>query len=207
MIGLWVISGNAVDRFLAWDVAGDRSGDIPRRIVTAAPPDTLGALAPLDALLLPAGDHLGAGAAMPALPEAGGADWGAGLFLAHPFHKPGRLAESVRRRGYGWLCNLPGIDRHDREFRSFLDDVDLSLGRERRMLETAREAGLRVLLCMSEPRRPGWRPDAVMLVPPVGGTVPPVRAFRTHGIDCPIIALASDPDADAQVRDPVPVTP
>ena len=207
MIGEWVISGNALDRFLAWNVVGSPPGTVPRRIVTARPPDRLGALAPLDALLLPAGDHLAVDAVTPPLPDAHGADCAAGLFLAHPFRTPDRLAESVARRGYGWLCNLPGIDRHDREFRSFLEDVDLSLEREERVLRRARDAGLRVLLCMSEPRRLGWKPDAVMVVPPVGGTVPPVRAFRAQGIDVPVIAPAADPEADARVRRPVPFTP
>ena len=192
-----------MDRTLSWTVIGNHSG-LPRRVLTAAVPSRLGALDPLDALLLPATPG-------PAVtgPEAvtGDPATAVGRFLAHPFDKAATLAARVRAGGHGWLCNFPSVDRHDPEFVSFLSDVDLSTEREERVLRVAREGGLRVMLAMSRPRPVDWRPDAVLLVPPVGGTAPRAGSVRALGLDVPILSSAPDPDADALLAAPEVAAP
>lgn len=177
-----------------WDWPVERLVDapLPRSVRTRRPPPATRALPPADALLTASGgNHLAE--------ISGGSDVALGLFLADPFLPS---AARLAALGYGWLAAWPSVARHDTGFRSFLDDVDLSVRREHAVLAEARSCGMRVVACASEPDGIDIAVDAVLVVGTVGKAARSVRDFRDAGIAVPLIATTDDPDADAVLRGP-----
>ena len=163
-------------RFLLWDVDAATGAcaaqSLPSGVVTIAPAFEHPALPPEVAILLPGRDtnltQLEAdprrfvGRAM-------------GLFLSDPFLNVGLTIRQLRSAGVTWVAALPSACQHEADFRQYLREVDLDLGRELRVLRALSEAGFGTIAAVSSAEDAAAAaehpPDAVLALPDLGSFV------------------------------------
>ena len=123
---------------LIWPLepVGPRAARLPDRLVTRAPFAAQGALDLMTALLLPAGDGVGA------VPHSEGDRSCIGLWLGTPFLPSAPV-------GAGWICNFPPASAFDASFVAEMSEVELGPERERAHLAALRAADMRVMLAGS----------------------------------------------------------
>ena len=162
-------------------------GDAPKRLVTRALPASHRRLHVAVSLLLPSGDG-----SDPSVLGAGAFDEAAGLFLGSPLVRADRLADALLEAGFGWVCNMPTVAQHEPSFTGFLDDVAMSLDRERHVSAVLAKRGLRVLHAVARLPLSEAPVDAMLVVPTVDGRSLQASDLERHGWSGPVVALAEE---------------
>lgn len=145
--------------------------DLPNRVITFAPGQSLSKL-PLEVgILLPtvAGNRV----VLQALQNTHNSheQTAIGLFAADHFLNLDIFLPKLQRANVQWVCNLPALAQHESDFQHYLSEVELTLDYEVKQLAQCRDAGFKTLLIVSERVAPALitklQPNAIVIVPNV----------------------------------------
>jgi len=74
---------------------------------------------------------------------------GVALFLSDPFLNIKQVSSQLKNLGIDWISNIPSIAQHDEDFCNELADVDISIGRELKVLHEFRKQGFQTMATVS----------------------------------------------------------